>query len=124
MAAEKPSREDIDRKIEDLEQRLEASVHKLEAQANKLGKKLEAKAEHIGEEFKSRSEAGSALFWGVIAIVIGAIWLGNNLHWFHFRLPWLPVILIAAGVYMILMSGQHGKRSPNRNSQTEEVRDE
>jgi hypothetical protein len=38
----------------------------------------------------------------VILLVLGAIWLLNDLNYFTFPVPWIPVILIVIAVGMIV----------------------
>ena len=42
------------------------------------------------------------IFWGIVLVAIGFVWLGNNLDWFRYEIPWVAVGLIAGGVYLII----------------------
>ena len=55
---------------------------------------------HKAEHFKRKAEH-STKFWGILLLVIGAIFLVQNLHWIDFDLPLIPILMILIGGYMI-----------------------
>jgi len=65
----------------------------------------ERKEEETGAEVPVSSESTAKLLPGLILIVVGVIFLINNLFsWFHFSLLW-PLILIALGIFILLSTG-------------------
>ncbi|MCY7350163.1 MAG: DUF5668 domain-containing protein [Cytophagaceae bacterium] len=58
----------------------------------------------------------SNLVGGIVLIVLGVIFLGNELDWFHIRLRdvfrFWPLVLIAYGVYFLVRSKQRPPHSP------------
>ncbi len=94
------------------EEKLDATMKNVEKKLNDLGEKLDEKSEEWGRkaEVKAReltkkaekTRGGSSVFWGIVLLVVGFAWLGRNLHWFFFDVPWFPLILIAAGIYVII----------------------
>jgi hypothetical protein len=125
MADDKTSWEaQFDRKLEALERRIDGAVAKLEKRGEVLEKRLETGAERLGEEFGTASGSRSAWFWGLVAITVGLVWLGNNLNWFRFRPPWIPVVLIAAGIYMIISNSSSWKASNGQKRENKEACDE
>jgi len=65
----------------------------------------ERKEEETGAEVPVSSESTAKLLPGLILIVVGVVFLINNLFsWFHFSLLW-PLILIALGIFILLSTG-------------------
>jgi apolipoprotein N-acyltransferase len=70
---------------------------------------MDEKTEPMPEEPQKRHRKHwDSPFWGIVLIVVGFIWLGNNLHWFRIHLPIWPLVLIVIGVYLLL---EHRHRS-------------
>ena len=44
----------------------------------------------------------NTMFWGVTLIVLGLVWLGNNMGWFYPEVPMIPLLLIAVGIHLVL----------------------
>lgn len=98
------------------EDKIEQKVSALEKKIEKIGKGIETKAKTVQEEVHQKGHHGHTLFWGIVLIVIGIIWLGNNLEWFVYEIPWIPVIMIAGGIYIIIKNWE--KDEPESDKQT------
>jgi len=60
----------------------------------------------------------SNLIWGLILVIIGLIFLADNLGWAHFSLwriirDWWPLLVIWAGIDMLIKAY---KRQQNKDS--------
>lgn len=56
----------------------------------------------FGIEMLSWRPRGMRLFWGVLAIVVGAGWIASNLgYWYLDLTNWWPLILIVAGISLL-----------------------
>ena len=94
--------EKFEKKIKQLEDRIESIGKRVEAKGEDLGKRIEEKAEEISKKADFPKYHGHSLFWGIVLVALGILWLGNNLRWFYFDVPWLAVITIAGGIYLII----------------------
>ncbi len=56
------------------------------------------------------------LFWPIAMIIIGVVWLARNMGWFDHDVPWIPLLMIAFGVYLIV---RHNARRGDKS----EIRD-
>ncbi len=100
-----------ERKKEDSwEERLEKKVAKLEKKIDRMGKRAEEKLKTVEEDGIKEGHHGHLFFWGIVLVVVGIILLGNNLKWFVYEIPWIPVIMIAAGIYIIFKNWE--KKEP------------
>ena len=122
MAEKKtPSWEDkLDEKMKNLENRIEEIGKKVEERGEELGKKVEEKARTIKKDFERRGHHGHTMFWGIVLIVVGLIWLGNNVGWFFYDVPWFPVAMIAVGIYLIVKHWDRKKPAKQKKSGKEE----
>jgi Flp pilus assembly protein TadB len=114
------SREDqLAERVRELERRIKAFEKRLEKKGEVLGKGVEAEMKEIQSGFHRVCHHGHSLFWGIVLVVVGLIWLGNNLGWFMYEIPWIPVIMIAGGIYMILRNWEKeelsGKKSAKKD---------
>ncbi len=116
MAEKKsPSWEDkFEKKMNKLEKRLDEMGNRLEDKGEAFGKQMEDKAKHWSDEVCHRNACGHSLFWGIVLIVIGFLWLGRNLDWFMYDIPWVPVIFIALGIYFILRNHEYRNTSKDK----------
>jgi phage shock protein C len=65
----------------------------------------ERKEEGAEAETPASYQSSAKLLPGLILIVVGLIFLINNLFsWFHFSLLW-PLILIVLGIFILLSTG-------------------
>jgi hypothetical protein len=46
------------------------------------------------------------LFFGAFVLVLGVNWLGHDMGWWSFSLPWIPLLVILAGIAIILRAGR------------------
>ncbi len=101
----------VERKKENSrEERLERKIAELERKIDRMEKRGERKLKTVKEGVHAGGHQGHVLFWGIVFIVVGIIWLGNNLEWFVYEIPWIPVIMIAAGIYIIFKNWE--KKEP------------
>ena len=57
---------------------------------------------------------GSAVYWGVTLIILGLVWLGNNMGWFYPEVPLIPLLIIAFGIHLILKHLKKEESSSNK----------
>ena len=102
-----------ERKTPSWEEKFEERMRIFEKKMEAMGKKLEEKGEVCGKEFEEKAKAFQSrmhhkvhgkhrFFWGGVLVVVGLVWLGNNLGWFQYSIPLIPVAMIALGIYFIL----------------------
>ncbi|MCJ7812145.1 hypothetical protein MUP95_02345 [bacterium] len=108
------------KKIISWEEKIEQKVTDLENKVERMGKGAKTKTESAKENSRKEGHHGHTLFWGIVLIIIGIIWLGNNLKWFIYDIPWIPVIMIAGGIYIIFKNWE--KEKPTGNEVSEEKR--
>lgn len=92
----------LEEQMKHVEKRIDEVAQKVEKQGEHFGKRVEAKVKEVEKEVEQRTDGSANFIWGAILIIIGLIWLGNNLGWFDYDIPWVPLALIGVGVYMIL----------------------
>jgi uncharacterized membrane protein YoaK (UPF0700 family) len=50
-----------------------------------------------------RMRGGIFRLWlGILLFVIGVGWLGNDLGWWSFNIPWAPIVLVLFAISLIL----------------------
>lgn len=42
------------------------------------------------------------LFFGIFILAMGVSWLGNDIGWWKFNLPWFPLAIVLLGIAMII----------------------
>ncbi len=42
------------------------------------------------------------LFVGIFVLAVGVSWLGHDLGWWTFNIPWIPLAVAIIGIAMIL----------------------
>jgi fatty acid desaturase len=85
----------LENKIRELEQ-------KIEDMSRKIGDEVE---EHVrGVRVHVHRREGRGVFWGLLFILVGLVWLGNSVGWFDFDVPLLPSALIVVGLIIIFSS--------------------
>jgi hypothetical protein len=121
MAENKSSsfEEKFDKKMKHFEKRLDEIGEKVEQRGEEFGRRVEEKAKSIHKDFAGKGHNGHGLFWGIVLIALGLLWLGNNLGWFYYDIPWFPVVMIAVGIYMILRYRESEKTGEHEKSESE-----
>ena len=95
--------ERLEKKVRDLEKRIDDLGKRVEDEVDSVSKRVEKEAKQVTEKVR-KSGNGSNLFWGIVLLALGIFWLGRNFHWFFEDLPWLPVLLIAGGITLLVRS--------------------
>jgi len=105
----------MENKIKEMEDRISIRMKKLERELDGIGKRIEEKVEnmigsaHVDNPEKKDKSSGAGLFWGMVFLGAGVIWLGNNLGWFYADVPWVAVGLIAGGLTLIVRNMSNTK---------------
>jgi hypothetical protein len=107
-----PWEKKFDAHMKRLEERIEEIGKQVEVKGEEIGKKAQTKAKDIQREVESQPGMHTFL-GGIVLIVIGLIWLGNNLGWIEYDIPWVPVVMIVIGAYLILKHHHSGKDENN-----------
>ncbi len=94
--------EKFEERMKTFEKKMEALGKKLEGKGEVFGKDVEEKAKTFQHRMHHNVHGKHQFFWGGVLVVVGLIWLGNNLGWFHYSIPLIPVGMIALGIYLIL----------------------
>lgn len=82
-----------EKKIEELvESRIKEAFDKIEANIDGICKNPE-KHSRRGSKFE---------FLGLLLVVIGLLFLADEMNWFRWDIPFWPVVLIALGLYFLL----------------------
>ena len=64
---------------------------------------MPTKKSPVPEKGRPSCRCGSnETFWPVALIAVGLIWLARNMGWLDRDVPWLPLLLIGLGVYLIV----------------------
>lgn len=75
----------------------------LEKKVDELNSKIN---EVSGKNSRISCQIGRGrLFWGLVFIVFGGIWLGREQNWLDFNFPFMPTALVVLGLYFLLSSG-------------------
>ena len=91
----------IEEKLEELSRQVEDKMREIgESVDSKFKQHLEDK--ELREHIHSRSRRGGE-FWGVILLVVGFLILADNMHWFNWDIPLIPLGMIILGVYLIFL---------------------
>lgn len=103
-------------KMKQVEVRLEEIGKKVEEKGEAFGKRVEEKAKEFEKKIDGKDH-GHHLFWGFVLLAVGIIWLGNNLNWFYYDVPWIAVVMIAGGLYLVIRNWKG--RDSSREEDTE-----
>jgi len=104
----------FEEKMKKLEAKIEDIGRHVEKKGEEVGKKVEVKAKAIHEEIDKRGGKRHNMFWGFIFIVVGILWLGSNMDWFDGRAVWLPIVMIAGGIYIVF---KHWKKKESNDEE-------
>ena len=115
MAGKKESswENQFEKKIKELEERIDELGDTLEKKAENFGRiiekrgkdfseKMESEAEQLKSRIVKKGRGSHNVFWGIVLVVMGILWLGKNLDWFYYDIPWVPIALIAGGIFLIV----------------------
>ena len=86
----------LEDRLEEMGRRLERKAEKFEGEAKKVGQQIEDEVRH------HHRPSGAGFFWGIVFVVAGVIWLGNQFGWFYYDVPWAALFLIAGGLYLLV----------------------
>ena len=98
----------MEEKLKEVEERINKKMKRLERELEGVGKRIEKEVNKLvglgdkDDSEKKSSNRGAGLFWGMVFLGVGVVWLGNNLGWFYADVPWLAVGLIAGGLTLII----------------------
>jgi Flp pilus assembly protein TadB len=98
--------------IKHLEKRIEEIAKKVEQEGEAFGRRIEDGVKETEGRWGKRSGSHS-IFGGALLILIGLIWLGSNMGWFMNDIPWVPLVMIAVGVYLVLKHHDMSKDEPS-----------
>jgi hypothetical protein len=96
-------------KMKHMEKRIEEVGKNVESKGEAFGKRVEERAQQIAKDVKKEGRKTPGLFWGIVLIVVGFIWLGDNLGWFWYDVPWIPIIMLVVGIFLVLKNWHRGK---------------
>jgi len=85
----------LENKIRELEQ-------KIEEMGRKIGDEVEEHVRGVRVHVHRRERRG--VFWGLLFILVGLVWLGKSVGWFDLDIPLLPSALIVVGLLIIYNS--------------------
>jgi hypothetical protein len=95
--------------LDELEKKFSDFAEEVENRIEEFGKQIDERfsnakpteREHRPDQPLPSKRHHDIPFWGIILIIVGFVFLGNHLHWFHFDIPWIPAALIILGFYLI-----------------------
>ncbi|VVC02872.1 Uncharacterised protein [Candidatus Burarchaeum australiense] len=66
------------------------------------GEKCECEC-HEGKDCDCRCHrrGGGGIFFGVLIFLLGVVWLGNDMYWWNVNLPFIPLVVILVGLWMM-----------------------
>lgn len=108
--------EKFEEKMKRLEKRMEEMGKKLEEKGEELGKRVEGKAKTVHDKLGRKGHREHSVFWGIVLIVVGFVWLGNNLDWFDYDIPWVPVVMIGVGIFLVIRHWEKEEPSDGEKS--------
>lgn len=89
-----------------VEQRLDAVEKRLADLAGRLeevaGRTAEPTPPDLNRTYRRPYRAN--VFWGLVLIVVGLVWMGNQMEWFDLHIPFLPVVAIILGLHLLMKS--------------------
>lgn len=110
----------LEEKVAEIEKRLGRRIKEVEKRLDEVGRRIDTAVDRVTGSTISedtghkRGNGGSHLFWGIVFLAAGLIWLGNNLGWFYADVPWVPILLIAGGVTLIIRHAATESREDDR----------
>jgi hypothetical protein len=110
----------FEQRMKKLEKRMEEMGSRVEEKGEEFGKRMESKAKKFQERMEKKGHHGHNLFWGIVLIAMGFVWLGNNLDWFDYDIPWVPVVMIALGLFIIIRNWEKDGRTKEGESKEKE----
>ena len=82
----------VDRIIDDVNQRVSDAMQQVNQKIDEI----------TGKSNRKTKKQKDNTFWGIVMIVVGFFWLGNNLDWFDFNIPIWPIAIIIVGLYLLI----------------------
>jgi hypothetical protein len=63
----------------------------------------EKDSENMWREHR-RKRGMFGLWFGIFLLLVGVAWLGNDMKWWSFDLPWAPILVVLFALSLILSS--------------------
>ena len=84
----------------------ENRLRELELKIEELGRRI---GDEVEERFRGgrvfvHRRGGSGVFWGLLFILVGLVWLGRSVGWIDWDIPFIPSALIVIGLLIIYNS--------------------
>ena len=91
--------------LQKIHEKIDKVIDDVNVKVNDVLKKVHDEIDELpGVKPKKSRKRWDNTFLGLVFLVFGFFWLGNNLDWFDLRVPFWPVILIIIGLYLLLES--------------------
>jgi hypothetical protein len=93
----------MDEKI--FEEKIEETTRRFEERLKDFEERLEEKFDtKYWEHRRWTHSRRSGEFWGIVLLIVGFIFMAENMHWFHWDFPLIPTAMIVVGIYLLFRS--------------------